>query len=81
MEDQNPRTLLGYRLYWRRIAMHLNLREIAPDLGTTSVALSAFEKGDFTKLNREQVLAYLTLLEMSDQAESYYELMPEPLEA
>lgn len=81
MENQDPRTLLGYRLYWRRIAMHLNLREIAPDLGTTSVALSQFEKGDFTKLTREQLIGYLALLEMSDQADSYLELMPEVLEA
>ncbi len=49
MEQQDPTTLLGYRLYWKRIAMHVNLRDIAPGLGTTSVALSQFEKGDFTQ--------------------------------
>lgn len=61
--------------------MHLELRDVANDLGTRSVALSQFEKGDFTKLTREQLLQYLAILEMSDQAESYLELLPEVLEA
>ena len=81
MDEQDPKTLLGYKLYWRRIAMHLNLREIAPDLGTTSVALSAYEKGDFTRLTRQQITGYLALLGMSDQVDAYLELTPEALEA
>ena len=81
MTDQDPRALLGYRLYWKRIAMHINLRDIAPDLGATSVAISKFEKGDFEALNREQVMAYLDLLELGERAEEYFALMPEPLDA
>ncbi len=81
MENQDPQTLLGYKLYWRRIAMHLNLREIAPELGTTSVALSQFEKGDFTKLTREQLLGYLAKLDLTAQADAYLERMPEAAEA
>ena len=81
MIDQDPRALLGYRLYWKRIAMHINLRDIAPDLGTTSVAISKFEKGDFTALNREQVTSYLDLLDLGERAKEYFALMPEPLDA
>jgi hypothetical protein len=80
-ETQDPRALLGYKASWRRIAKHLNLRDIAPDLGTTSVSLSKFEKGDFSQLTREQVIGYLDLLEMSDQAEAFVALLPEPQEA
>ncbi|HRA47987.1 MAG TPA: hypothetical protein PK819_07970 [Thermomicrobiales bacterium] len=78
MDNTDPQTLLGYKLYWKRIAMHVNLRDIAPGLGTTSVALSQFEKGDFTKLTREQIAGYLTILELADKADEYYALMPEP---
>jgi hypothetical protein len=81
MTDQDPKTQLGYRLYWKRIALHLNLRDIAGELGTTSVALSNFEKGDFTRLTREQLLGYLDKLEMSNKADDYLALMPEALEA
>ena len=81
MTDQDPKSQLGYRLYWKRIALHLNLRDIAGELGTTSVALSNFEKGDFTRLTREQLLGYLEKLEMSNKAEDYFALMPEALEA
>ena len=81
MDNQDPKTLLGYRLYWKRIAMHVNLRDIASDLGTTSVALSGFEKGDFTKLTREQLLGYLERLEMLDKADDFLEEMPQELEA
>jgi hypothetical protein len=80
MTDQDPKALLGYRLYWKRIAMHLNLRDIAPEFGTTSVALSKFEKGDFTALTREQLLAYLAKLEFADKADEYFALMPEALD-
>lgn len=81
MTDQDPKTLLGYRLYWKRIALHLNLRDIAPELGTTSVAISAFEKGDFSKLTQEQLLTYLRRLEMSDKAPEFLAEMPQALEA
>ena len=77
MEDQDPKTLLGYRLYWKRIALHLNFRDIAPELGTTSVAISAFEKGDFTKLTRDQLLGYLAKLEMTDKADDFLAVMPQ----
>ena len=77
MDNQDPRTLLGYRLYWKRIAMHVNLRDIAPGLGTTSVALSQFEKGDFGKLTREQLVNYLTLLELQDKADEFLAAMPQ----
>jgi transcriptional regulator with XRE-family HTH domain len=81
MENQDPRTLLGYRLYWKRIAMHLNLRDLAAGLGVSSVALSQFEKGDFSKLTRDQLLAYLKELELTDKAEEYLALMPQAAEA
>jgi transcriptional regulator with XRE-family HTH domain len=81
MTDTDPRAQLGYRLYWRRIALHLNLRDIAQDLETTSVALSKFEKGDFAALSREQLLGYLRHLEMVDKADEYLALLPEALEA
>ena len=81
MTDQDPKSQLGYRLYWKRIALHLNLRDIAGELGTTSVALSNFEKGDFTRLTREQLLGYLEKLEMTNKADDYFALMPEALEA
>ena len=81
MTDQDPKAQLGYRLYWKRIALHLNLRDIAGELGTNSVAISNFEKGDFTRLTREQLLGYLTHLDMLDKSEDYLALMPESLEA
>ena len=81
MTDQDPKAQLGYRLYWKRIALHLNLRDIAKELDSTSVAISNFEKGDFTRLTREQLLAYLTQLDMIDKSEDYLALMPESLEA
>ncbi len=81
MENQDPRTLLGYKLYWKRIAMHLNLRDIGANLGTTSVNLSNFEKGDFSKLTREQLLGYLDALELADKADEYLALMPQAAEA
>lgn len=81
MENQDPRTLLGYKLYWKRIAMHLNLRDIGANLGTTSVNLSNFEKGDFSKLTREQLLGYLEALELGDKADEYLALMPQAAEA
>jgi transcriptional regulator with XRE-family HTH domain len=81
MTDRDPKAQLGYRLYWKRIALHLNLRDIAGELGTNSVAISNFEKGDFTRLTREQLLGYLTQLDMLDNAEDYLALMPESLEA
>ena len=67
--DTDLKAQLGYRLYWKRIAMHLNLRDIASELGVRSVELSAFEKGDFTRLTPEQLSAYLDMLELNDQAE------------
>ncbi len=73
--DQDPKAQLGYRLYWKRIALHLNLRDIAAELGVRSVELSGFEKGDFTKLTPEQLVAYLEKLEMSDKAADYLALM------
>jgi hypothetical protein len=73
--DSDPKAQLGYRLYWKRIAMHLNLRDVAAELGTRSVDLSGFEKGDFTKLTPEQLIAYLDILEMSDKAPDYLVLM------
>ena len=81
MTDQDPKAQLGYRLYWKRIALHLNLRDIAGDLGTNSVAISNFEKGDFTRLTREQLLGYLGHLDMLDKSEDYLAHMPESLEA
>ena len=81
MENQDPRTLLGYKLDWKRIAMHLNLRDIGANLGTTSVNLSNFEKGDFSKLTREQLLGYLDALELADKADEYLALMPQAAEA
>jgi transcriptional regulator with XRE-family HTH domain len=81
MTDQDPKAQLGYRLYWKRIALHLNLRDIASELGTNSVAISNFEKGDFTRLTREQLLGYLTRLDMLDKSDDYLALMPESLGA
>ena len=81
MTDQDPKAQLGYRLYWKRIALHLNLRDIAGELDTNSVAISNFEKGDFTRLTREQLLGYLAKLDMLDKSEDYLALMPESLEA
>ncbi len=81
MTDQDPKAQLGYRLYWKRIAMHINLRDIAPQLGTTSVSLSKFEKGDFTALTRDQLVGYLTRLDLQNKADEYLALMPEALEA
>jgi transcriptional regulator with XRE-family HTH domain len=81
MTDQDLRAQLGYRLYWKRIALHLNLRDIAKELETTSVAISKFEKGDFSALTREQLLGYLQQLEMVDKADGYLALLPEALEA
>ena len=73
--DKDLKAQLGYRLYWKRIAMHLNLRDIAAELGTRSVDLSGFEKGDFTKLSSEQLIKYLDTLEMADKAPDYLALM------
>ena len=81
MTEQDLKAQLGYRLYWKRIALHLNLRDIASEIGTTSVAISNFEKGDFTRLNREQLIGYLEKLDLLDKAEDYFALMPEALEA
>ena len=66
---------LGYRLYWKRIAMHLNLRDIAAQIGVRSVDLSGFEKGDFTKLSPDQLTAYLEILDMSGKESDYLALM------
>ena len=60
--------------------MHLNLRDIAPELGTTSVAISKFEKGDFSAVTREQLFGYLKKLELTDKADEYFALMPEILD-
>ena len=73
--DTDVKAQLGYRLYWKRIAMHLNLRDIATQIGVRSVDLSGFEKGDFTKLTPDQLTAYLVILEMSDKAADYLPLM------
>jgi transcriptional regulator with XRE-family HTH domain len=73
--DTDLKAQLGYRLYWKRIALHLNLRDIAAELGVRSVELSGFEKGDFTKLTPDQLLAYLETLGMSDKAVDYLALM------
>ena len=81
MTEQDPRAQLGYRLYWKRIALHINLRDIAPELGTSSVNLSKFEKGDFSALTRDQLLGYLRKLDLQDKASEYFALMPEALEA
>ena len=81
MTEQDPRAQRGYRLYWKRIALHLNLRDIAPELGTSSVNLSKVEKGEFSALTRDQLLGYLRKLELHDKASEYFALMPEALEA
>ncbi len=73
--DMDPKAQLGYRLYWKRIALHLNLRDIAAELGVRSTELSAFEKGDFTKLTSDQLVSYLEKLDMSDKATDYLTLM------
>ena len=73
--EQDLNAQLGYRLYWKRIALHLNLRDIATQLGARSVDLSAFEKGDFTRLTPEQLTAYLDILGLSDKAADYLALM------
>jgi transcriptional regulator with XRE-family HTH domain len=73
--DMDPKAQLGYRLYWKRIALHLNLRDIAAELGVRSVDLSGFEKGDFTKLTPDQLIAYLATLDLSEKAQDYLSLM------
>jgi transcriptional regulator with XRE-family HTH domain len=73
--DTDPKAQLGYRLYWKRIALHLNLRDIAAQIGVRSVDLSGFEKGDFTKLTPDQLTAYLEVLAMSDKAADYLAAM------
>lgn len=73
--DTDLKSQLGYRLYWKRIALHLNLRDIATELGVRSVDLSGFEKGDFTKLTQNQLTGYLAILEMTDKAPDYLAVM------
>lgn len=73
--DMDPKAQLGYQLYWKRLALHLNLRDIAVELGVRSVDLSGFEKGDFTKLTPDQLVGYLEMLEMGDKTRDYLALM------
>lgn len=75
MTETDLKAQLGYRLYWKRIALHLNLRDIAAQLGVRSTELSSFEKGDFSKLTAEQLTAYLGVLDMGDKAADYLALM------
>ena len=71
MDDANELALLGYKLYWKRIGMHLNLRDIAADIGARSTEISAFEKGDLSKLTEEQIRGYLAKLELDELTEAF----------
>ena len=53
----------GYGLYWKRIARHLSLSQVARQLGLKASDLSALEQGKEHPLTDEQVAAYAALLE------------------
>ena len=53
----------GYGLYWKRIARHLSLSQVAKQLGHKASDLSALEQGKEHPLTDEQVGAYAALLE------------------
>ena len=53
----------GYGLYWKRIARHLSLSQVAKQLGLKASDLSALEQGKEHPLTDEQVGAYAALLE------------------
>ena len=53
----------GYGLYWKRIARHLSLSQIAKQLEVKASDLSALEQGKDHPLTSEQVDAYAALLE------------------
>lgn len=53
----------GYGLYWKRIARHLSLSQVAKQLGLRASDVSALEQGKEHPLTREQVGAYANLLE------------------
>ena len=53
----------GYGLYWKRIARHLSLSQVAKQLGLKAPDLSALEQGKEHPLTNEQVGAYAALLE------------------
>ena len=53
----------GYGLYWKRIARHLSLSQVAKQLGMRASDLSALEQGKDHPLTHDQVSAYAALLE------------------
>lgn len=53
----------GYGLYWKRIARHLSLSQVAKQLGMRASDLSALEQGKEHPLTQDQVSAYAALLE------------------
>lgn len=53
----------GYGLYWKRIARHLSLSQVAKQLGVRAGDLSALEQGKDHPMTDEQVGAYAALLE------------------
>ena len=53
----------GYGLYWKRIARHLSLSQIAKQLEVKASDLSALEQGKEHPLTDEKVAAYAALLE------------------
>lgn len=53
----------GYGLYWKRIARHLSLSQVAKQLGLKASELSALEQGKQHPLTGEQVETYAALLE------------------
>ena len=53
----------GYGLYWKRIARHLSLSQVAKQLEVKASELSALEQGKEHPLTDEQVGAYAALLE------------------
>jgi hypothetical protein len=54
----------GYRCYWRRMALHLGLSDVAKALGggIRASQLSAFERGQEHGLTEEQIRAYADYL-------------------
>ena len=64
----------GYGLYWKRIARHLSLSQVARQLGVKASDLSAFEQGKEHPLTEEQVGAYAAHLESIPVEEA-----PEPV--
>ncbi len=64
----------GYGLYWKRIARHLSLSQVARALGVKASDLSALEQGKEHPLTDEQVAAYAAHLESIPVEEA-----PEPV--